>query len=175
LLQESDVYKLSLEKFQTLLIDKWRSFAERVRQSEEIFILECCFIQNPMTLMFARFNEPLRRIATFVQRLEDTMLELNPKLVYLYQDHIEPSFRRVMEERSEAWLNYITWYYTEQGYGQAEGLRGTEGLLQALEARKRYELGLVQTLSLSKCIINNSEAKWDEVLAEIHHFVLELA
>lgn len=173
LLHQSDVYNLPLEKFQTLLIDKWQSFAERVRQSEEVFILECCFIQNPMTLMFGRFNEPLHRIATFVQSLEDTMLELNPKLVYLYQDRIEPSFRRVMEERPEAWLKYITWYYTEQGYGKAAGLRGTEGLLQALETRKRYELELVQTLSLSKRVINNSEPKWDEVLAEIEHFVLD--
>lgn len=173
LLQDFDVYKLTLEKYQSLMLEKWRSFADRVRQSEEVFVLECCFMQNPLTLMFGRFNEPLHRIATFVQSLEETMLDLNPKLVYLYQDRIELSFRRVMEERPEAWLNYITWYYTEQGYGKAEGLRGTEGLLQALEARKRYELELVRTLSLSKCMINNSDAKWDEVLAEIGHFVLE--
>lgn len=105
-LRQSDVYNLSLDLYQELTIEKWQQFAIEVQQTRETVILECCFMQNPVTMMFGRFNCPEVKIIDFIKRLEQIIIPLNPKLIYFHQDDVRSTIERVKKERSTEWLKH---------------------------------------------------------------------
>ncbi len=56
-----DVYDgLPMKDYCRLALQRWQDFQTSAAQSDEITILECCFLQNPLTVMLARHNaDPL--------------------------------------------------------------------------------------------------------------------
>lgn len=166
-LRHSDVYNLSLDLYQELTIEKWQQFAREVQQTRETVILECCFMQNPVTMMFGRFNCSEEMIIDFIKRLERIIQPLNPKLIYFYQDDVRSTLERVTKERSTEWLRHLIWYFTEQGYGKENGYQGLDGVYEVLEKRKEYELNIVDQLDMDTLTINNSAFNWKAVLLDI--------
>ncbi|WP_054957332.1 hypothetical protein [Paenibacillus dakarensis] len=170
-LRKYDLYNLSLEIYEKLILDKWSDFTRQVEHTQETIILECCFIQNPVTLMFGRFNQPEDKITAFIKKIEQMTQLLNPELIYFYQDDVKESLSRVIEERSEEWLQHVIWYFTQQGYGKDMGYQGFDGLCKVMDARKRYELRIMDHLNLDKLIINNSEYDWNIALVKVRGFL----
>jgi len=170
-LRRFDVYNLSVDTYQELIALRWQEFVINAQQSKEIVILECCFLQNPMTMMFGRHNCSLSVISEFIKRLVAIIQPLSPKLIYFYQDDIRASLDQVIQERSKEWLEYFIWYFTEQGYGKSNGYQGLNGLYEVLQKRKQYELNIIDQLDLYKLVINNSARDWDDVLQKISKFI----
>ncbi|OPA73684.1 hypothetical protein BVG16_26680 [Paenibacillus selenitireducens] len=166
-----DVYNVSLDRYQELIVERWLNFVRQVQQSHGTVILECCFLQNPLTLMFGRFNQSKLTITDFIKRLEQIILPLNPKLIYFYQDDIRLTIDRVTNERSNEWLRHLIWYFTEQGYGKENGYHGLDGVCKVLKERKEYELDIINQLKIDKLTINNTESNWKAVLLEISDFL----
>ncbi|MBB3129501.1 hypothetical protein FHS19_004176 [Paenibacillus rhizosphaerae] len=169
-----DVYNGSLDRYQELIMERWTEFVTYAQQSERIVILECCFLQNPLTMMFGRFNQSKQMITDFIKRIETMIQPLDPKIIYFYQDDIKSTINRVIQERSDEWLRHITRYFTEQGYGKAKGYHGVDGLCEVLKVRKEYELDIMDQLKIDKLTINNTEFDWEPVLQEVRGF-LEVA
>ncbi|WP_145946779.1 hypothetical protein [Paenibacillus sp. Y412MC10] len=169
-----DVYNGSLDRYQELVIERWTEFVSHTQLTERIVILECCFLQNPLTMMLGRFNQSQQVINDFLKRLETIIQPLHPKIIYFYQDDIRSTISRVTQERSEDWLRHITWYFTEQGFGKANGYHGVDGLCEVLKVRKEYELDIMDHLKIDKLTINNTEFDLEHVLQEVRGF-LELA
>jgi len=170
-LRKHDIYNLSLEIYQELIIEKWLEFARNAQLSQEIVILECCFIQNPITMMFGRLNQSEIAIAEFIKTLDRIIEPLHPKLIYFYQEDVNTTIHRVIEERPNEWLQHFIWYFTQQGYGKAMGHQGLDGLCEVLQVRKQYEINIIHQLTLQKLIINNSDHDWELVLREIRDFI----
>lgn len=170
-LRQSDVYNLSLDLYQELTIEKWQQFVRGVQQTRETVVLECCFMQNPVTMMFGRFNCPEEKIIDFIKRLEQIIIPLNPKLIYFYQDDVRSTIERVKKERSTEWLRHLIWYFTEQGYGKENEYQGLNGVYEVLEKRKEYELNIVDQLDMNTISMNNSAFHWDVVLQDIRDFL----
>lgn len=166
-----DVYNLPIEQHKQLILGKWSEFALQAAAGEEIYLLECCFLQNPLTIMLGRENEPKAAISDYIHQLYSRIESLNPQLIYLYEDNSSVSFNKVIGERPAEWLEFITWYYTEQGYGKSKGLKGVDGLLKVLELRKTYELELLQELPIGKLLLNKSDVGWTEIAEQINRFV----
>lgn len=155
-IKKNDVYSLSLELHEKLILKRWKDFVSKSKEVEEITIFECCFIQNPVTVTMIRDNSPKSITINYVKKLEKIIKPLNPILIYANQDDIEISLTKIIEERPKEWFEGFKIYYTEQGYGSYFELRDIEGLLKILETRKVLEDNIYQELSLIKYRINNS-------------------
>lgn len=167
----NDVYSLPLAQHQQLVKGKWSSFVERAAMGDEVYILECCFLQNPLTVMLARENEPEPAIAAYIHELHSLIKPLNPLLIYLYQHNFKEIFPQIIAERPAEWLEYITWYYTEQGYGLSKGLNGVEGLLDVLELRKAYELAILKELPIDSIQFDKGMVNWTTIHSQISMFL----
>jgi hypothetical protein len=152
----TDIYELPMKLHMELMEASWRSFAEVAANGDAVYIFECCFIQNPLTIGMIKYNEPANEILAYVKRLEETIKELDPLLIYLEQDDLESAFRKAVKERPIEWSEDFTEYYTGQGYGLSRGWKGLEGTLKVLEARKQLELDTLEQLDLKKAVVNNS-------------------
>ncbi|OCA87652.1 hypothetical protein A8F94_07290 [Bacillus sp. FJAT-27225] len=161
LIFKHDIYELPLEQNIELIADRWADFANSAASGQKIFIFECCFIQNPVTMGMVKYNAPKETTIGYVQKLADSITRLNPLLIYVAQDNLELSFRKAVKERPVEWSNGFISYYTEQGYGKAHNLMGLEGTLQVLEARQSLEKEIFDSLEMRKVIVNNSSFEED--------------
>lgn len=155
-LSKQDIYELPLELNRRLITERWGAFAEQALQEPAVMIFECCFIQNPVTVGMVKYDAPEDQVMDYVLRLEKAILCLNPVLFYIEQDNLEYAFRKALRERPEAWSTGFVHYYTQQGYGKQRGLEGVEGTLEVLEARRRLEYRILDSLGLNKERIYNS-------------------
>ncbi|MDT0160983.1 hypothetical protein [Bacillus sp. AG4(2022)] len=151
----TDIYELPMKLHMELMEASWLSFAEEAN-GDAVYIFECCFIQNPLTIGMIKYNEPANEIMAYVKRLGETIKELDPLLIYLEQDDPESAFRKAVKERPAEWFEGFAEYYTGQGYGLSRGWKGLEGTLKVLEARKQLELDTMKQLDLKKAVVNNS-------------------
>lgn len=155
-LSRQDIYELPLELNRRLITERWEAFAEQALQEPAVMIFECCFIQKPVTVGMVKYDAPDDQVMDYVLGLEKAILGLNPVLFYIEQDNLEYAFRKAIRERPEAWSTGFVHYYTQQGYGKQRGLEGVEGTLEVLEARRRLEYRILDSLGLNKERMNNS-------------------
>lgn len=155
-LWKKDVYELPLEKHIQVIRDRWAAFVERAQKEEQTYIFECAFIQNPVTTAMVKYNAPKEVAIAYVNQLAALVEPLNPVLVYVNQQDSERAFKKAIDERPKAWIDFFINYYTTQGYGLAHGLSGLDGTLQVLQARKNLEFEIINQLSMKKMIFDNS-------------------
>ncbi len=171
-IRANDIYDgLPLEKHCRLLIDNWADFAEKAEQTDGIYIFECCFIQNPVTVMLGRHNAPKQAIIDHVTEVYQKIKKLHPAVIYYHQSDMKATIERAAKERPPEWLDGITWYFTEQGYGKANGLEGFAGLIEVLQVRKTIEMELLRSLPADTLLVDNSDRDWSRSLDEIRRFL----
>ncbi|MCP8968048.1 hypothetical protein [Ectobacillus ponti] len=151
-----DIYELPLELNRRLIADRWRSFAAAAAQEDTVYIFECCFLQNPMTVSMIKYGAAYEESLAYVQELEQAILPLQPMLVYVNQQDLESAFRRAVAERPQAWSEGFAQYYTQQGFGQEQGYEGLDGTLAVLEERRARELRILSQLQLASRQLDNS-------------------
>jgi energy-coupling factor transporter ATP-binding protein EcfA2 len=152
-LSKRDIYELPFEKNQELIVNNWGRFAQ---SAEGIYVFECCFIQNPVTVGMIKYGVSDEKICTYVEKLADKIRKLNPLVIYVSQDNLEFTFTKAVQERPKEWSQFFIDYYTSQGFGKAHGLEGLEGTLEVLKARKGLEEKIIQRLDIPKVVVNNS-------------------
>jgi DNA polymerase III delta prime subunit len=170
-LQKFDVYELSVADYCEVTLMRWQEFAELTEGEDKVYVLECCFLQNPFTFLLAKHNVAKEEIFAHIEKIAKKTTKLNPVILYFEQDNIKESLDRVRKERSEGWFQFISWYYTEQGYGQSRGIAGETGVLHFLEDRKKLEKEVLQNLPIKNLIINNSNFDWDKCKEQIIAFI----
>lgn len=83
-LSRYDVYDgLPMDDYCRLALDRWQDFTEAAGASGEITILECCFLQNPLTVLLARHNADLQSARGQVEKISRIIEPLAPLLIYL--------------------------------------------------------------------------------------------
>ncbi|MEN2768465.1 hypothetical protein [Ornithinibacillus xuwenensis] len=153
---KNDIYELPLEKNIELITDRWRDFTEKANKENKIYIFECCFIQNPITIGMVKYGEQKEKVVNYVHALARIIEKLNPVLFYIEQDDLEFSFRKAVKDRPKSWSDGFIEYYTNQGFGKMNDYRGLDGTIKVLEARRTIEREIVDLLTISKTTINNS-------------------
>lgn len=70
------------------------------------------------------------------------------------------SFNRAICERPKEWpkewIDVFTDFYTNQGYGLSNNLKGLEGVMKVIEARIKIEREVYDSLKLAKYKIDNT-------------------
>lgn len=153
---KKDIYELPFDRNAELIADRWAEFSEKALTEHKIYIFECCFIQNPLTIGMVKYGEPKEKVVQSVNRLAETIERLNPVLFYVDQDDIRYSFKKAVKERPAEWSAGFIEYYTNQGYGKMHQLHGLEGTLQVLEARREIEREIFANLPFGKVLLDNS-------------------
>lgn len=153
---KNDIYELPFEQNMELIVQKWEEFAHQAAQTNKIYIFECCFIQNPLTIGMIKYGVKQEESIEYVMKLKKTIQALNPVLFYVEQDNLEYSFQKAIKERPIEWSEGFVDYYTTQGYGKQHSCKGTEGTIQVLQARKELELKIFENLDMNKVKLNNS-------------------
>lgn len=155
-ISKHDVYELPLEENIAVISESWEEFAKQAETGDKVYVFECCFIQNPVTVGMIKYGAPADVSAAYVKKLADAVEKLNPLLVYVKQENIGNSFRKAVTERPEEWFNGFVHYYTAQGYGLKNALSGLDGTIEVLKARQELEFAILDQLSMPKVVVDNS-------------------
>jgi len=163
----NDIYELPLDLNKELILNNWKRFVKKARQKDKVYIFECVFVQNPVTVSVIRDNSDFAYARNYVEDVLALVEELNPVLIYLKQDNIEKSFKKVIDERPEWWLDFFIDYYTNREFGQAQDLKDLEGTLQGLKEIGQIQSDLIENLEMEKHVINNSHFKKEKTKKEL--------
>ncbi|MFZ0546810.1 MAG: hypothetical protein WAM60_15295 [Candidatus Promineifilaceae bacterium] len=170
-LAQFEIYELPVPKFQRLLQDRWQRFAEKAAAGSTTYVFECCFLQNPITMLMARHNETAENTQRFILELAEIVKSLSPRLLYLLQADIQAAVEQVARERPQAWLDFVMAYHTQQGHGKAQGWQGFEGLINFYKMRQAIELSLLPNLPFPHLLVLH--ATWAEDEAQIAQFLAQ--
>ncbi|WP_128894898.1 hypothetical protein [Longirhabdus pacifica] len=158
---KKDIYEIPLDQNIELISNRWRAFAETAVHDDHTYIFECCFMQNPLAIGMMKENAPNEQVIDYVMQLSETIEHLNPLLIYIEQDDLAFSFNKALTERSKEWSEGFIQYATNQGYGKMHGLKGAEGTLKVLEARRQLESQILDMLKMNTIKVNNSNYDMD--------------
>jgi hypothetical protein len=68
-LAQYEIYELPIATYQRLIERRWRRFAATAASGNAIYIFECCFLQNPLTMFLGGHDEPVIAAETFILEL----------------------------------------------------------------------------------------------------------
>ncbi|WP_410769360.1 hypothetical protein [Fontibacillus sp. BL9] len=153
---QHDVYELPFDRHAEVLTEKWREYGQEAEGRHTMDIFECCFLQNPLTVGLIKYDVPKQDIRQYVRRLEESILKLDPVVIYIDQQAVDRSFRKAVDERPREWCEGFIEYYTGQGFGKNRGLTGLEGTIEILRYKREFTLELLESLRLRKIILNNT-------------------
>ncbi len=157
-LARHDVYETPLPAtYCRLAIDRWARFVAKAQAAPEVVILESCFLQNPLTVLLAKHNVAPEEAAEHLRRLAETVAPLDPLLIYLWQPDTRATLEHAARERPADWLNFVVGYVTRQAWGQANGVRGFDGMVAFYEMRKALELYVLPDLGIDTLDVNNTD------------------
>ncbi|TCN26029.1 hypothetical protein [Mesobacillus foraminis] len=156
-LYDHDIYELPLDIHIELITEKWQEFCRKALHEEKIYIFECCFIQNPVTIGMVKYGVKDDPMIRYIERLAKIIEPLEPLLFYVDQKDVSKSFTKAAGERPEDWFNGFVQYYTQQGFGREIGADGLEGTLKVLQARKSLESVIYSKLQMKKTRLDNSQ------------------
>jgi energy-coupling factor transporter ATP-binding protein EcfA2 len=154
-----DIYEIPFEQNVKLITEKWQDFTKNILSTNDdcITIFECCFIQNPLTMGLVKCNQSKEQNVQYVLGLGRIIHALNPLLIYIDQKDISYTFDKAISERPKDWSEGFINYYTNQGFGQAQGYQGVQGTVQVLQERKKLESEIYGILQMDKVWLDNSE------------------
>lgn len=153
---KNNVYELPLDLHTVLILNRWEDFVNRCVHEDKTVVFECCFIQNPVTMTMIKNNSAPQVTIDYVQSLAKRVVPLKPILLFLEQKNIETSLKKAISERPKEWFESFEDYYTNQGYGLDNNLKGLDGVISILKSRYRLEQEIFESLSLTKYRIDNS-------------------
>lgn len=145
-LAQYEIYELPVPKYQRLVRRRWQRFAEAAATGNTVYIFECCFLQNPLTMLLGRHDETVSAAQSFILELAEVVQGLRPCLIYLHPGDVRATLTKIAGERPSAWLDFVIAYHTQQGHGKAMDWQGFDGLVSFYEMRQGIELALLPQL-----------------------------
>jgi hypothetical protein len=154
-----------LDCHRRLLTDHWREFARARQASETVTILECCFLQNPLSKFIVQHAAAPSTLVEHLSVIAEALRPLHPVVLYLAPPDIEGTIGRIVRERSSEWRDAVIQYCGGGAFGRAHGLHGWDGFLTFLRQRPALERDILAQLPVRTVIIADDTApqRWDRV------------
>jgi hypothetical protein len=171
-----EIYELPVEKHRRLAAEHWQDFTTWALAGETTFIFECCFMQNPLTVLIARHNLDTADAAGHILRLAETTRPLDPLMIYLDPPDIRRTLEKAAQNRPKEWLDYVTGYITGQAWGAANRRSGEsdfDGMVRFYEMRRNLEQDLFVRLpsSWGKLWLDNAGLDWSLTTRQVEEFL----
>lgn len=165
-----DIYELPEPKYRRLALQRWQAFGGWASDKTDVWVLDCCLLQNPITTLLVKHNCDEQIIREHIQAVTEAVPALEPIVVHLHQGDIRATLDRVIAQRPTAWRDFFVSYHTQQEYGRAHQLHGIEGTVQALMARQRLEEELLVQMPVKAVRIDTS-AGWDDARSILRELI----
>lgn len=168
LMESFEVYdhRVGFETFCELHLKRWQRFAEVALTEGSINVFECAYLQNHINelLLFHEMSEV--QIESYLLRLIDTVLKLNPVIIYLDHRDVVHSLRQVSDARVDSkgervWMDRVIAYIESCSFGKSHQLKGFEGMVAYFEHRKSIELRLLQQLPVKAHVVTH-DGDWKQ-------------
>lgn len=156
-----DVYETPPDTFRRLALRRWQLFAARALAERRTWVFDCCFLQNPLTVLLARHDVDPEVVRDHVRAVAATVRELAPVVVHLESADLRATLERAARARPPAWWEFFVEYHTRQAYGRGRGLSGVDGTVAFLRERTALERELLSELPLDLVRIDTSNG-WDD-------------
>jgi Thymidylate kinase len=167
--------RVSLDMFKEIHLRRWRKFGQEMKKTKDkITIFECAFFQNHINELLAVHEKDNHYIIQYLKELIETVLDLNPKLIYLNQISVRDTLNRVAEERVSEnkeiypdWIDLVTEYFKNSNYGKNNDINGFDDIVEYFEKRQENELEGIKQLSIDSFVISNFHYDWDNIIKVI--------
>jgi hypothetical protein len=167
-LERCEVYStLSAPRIMRLTLDRWRDFAQRAYTQESVYVFECCFLQDPLTVLFGQHDCEPEIVQQHILLTADIIHMLDPILIYLNVDSVRTTLEKAIETRPRAWVEFVMDYIATQGIGKVRGWNGFEGMVQFYELLKNQQMEIIPQLGWRSLMFNVSRGDWDHIHARI--------
>jgi hypothetical protein len=170
-LAQYDVYNLPPQKYLSLATERWQEFLAQAVGGENTYIFECCFLQNPLTILLGRHNSAVEVAQTHIMKIAESLKVLQPGLVYLCSSNLRQTLEHAAQTRPQEWVDFVIHYLTQQGYGQARGYQGYDGVIKFYEMRQELELELLPRLGWRQLVIDTRAGEWKDYHRQIEGFM----
>ncbi|MCR6491113.1 hypothetical protein [Cellulomonas sp. P24] len=169
-LARHDVYELPEQLYRRLALRRWRAFAEQAAAAPDVWVLDCCLLQNPITMLMVKHNCNPQTVREHIRAVVESVSALDPVVVQLVQDDIRATLDRAIAERPTAWAESFVGYHTQQAYGRDHSLQGLDGAVQVLTARRHLEDELLEELPVVTVRIDISGG-WDNARSTLRAMI----
>jgi len=160
---------LPWETEKPVMLEKWRSFVSAA-DKDTVYVFNCIMLQNPMCETMMRFGFSENASFDYIKEIADIAAPLEPVVIYLKNDAIRECVERTSAER-EGWLEAVTDYHVNGGYGKSVNAKGFDGYINCLEERQRRELRILSGLDVKSLVLDNAHRDWDKAYEEIRAFL----
>ena len=110
----------------------------------------------------------------YLKELIETVLDFNPKLIYLNQNSVRDTLNRVAKERVSEnkvlyadWIDLVTEYFKNSNYGKHTDINRFDDIVEYFEKRQEIELEAIKQLSIDSFVITNFHYDWDNIIKVI--------
>jgi hypothetical protein len=170
-LAERDVYELALPTHKRLIRERWRSFVETAQAGDEVYLFECCYLQNLLTIAQLKHNLPDPESQRYVDSITEIIRPLNPLLIYLSRRNVRAALQRVAKERPPQWAEHCGAYTDRGAWAQATGHAGFGGFVTWLEIRQSFELNYVADCGLESQVVDVTDGNWSAYQRQVTVFL----
>jgi hypothetical protein len=169
-ISRDDIYNKEAVIYTALIKNKWEQFSEILASTDDVYILDCCLLQNPTTFLSARNDLSEEFIEGFVRALLDIVKKYRPLVIYIEPNDIKKALEHVMLERTEQWFNFVRDYYTTQSYGKNHGLKNDfNGVMSYLKHRVKLEKSILTGANVDWIHIERDQSSWETVNNKIEN------
>lgn len=153
-----------------VMLKKWENF---VRNSDDdtVYVFNCVLLQNPMCETMMRFGFSFDQSLKYIDKIVQLIKPLEPVLIYIKNDNIADSVRKVSVER-EGWLDEVVKYHINGEYGKSINANGFDGYIACLEERQRRELEIIKYSDIQSLILDNPQRNWQDTYKKVSAYIL---
>ena len=88
------------------MLERWQEYAAKAQEEDSIYVFNCVFLQNPMCETMMRFDFSQEDSFSYISDIYKIIRPLNPRVIYLQNDHIAAAIRQAAKERV-GWLDGV--------------------------------------------------------------------
>ena len=151
-------------------LHNWQRLADSLRETGRITILESTIFQT--TIGWQQLIDWERSdILQYTWKVRRIIDDLNPCLIYLYQDDIAGSLRTICHERGQEFEQRLIRHISGTPYGRRTQICGLEGVASFYKTMREITDYLYSTWQTNKIAIETTGGDWQTYHAQIAKFL----
>lgn len=151
---------IGFDDINSVILARWREFAAAQARTNAVTIIESTFFQTAAGFLLSMDFAP-ERITAHLLAAEAAIAELNPALVYFYQNDVASALQAIFADRqADGFEAALVEYVAQTPYGKAHGVNGFDGLLAFCQTWREQVDSVFVRLRINKLAIENAARDW---------------
>ena len=147
-------------------IDKWARFAAEAQHSGMTVVIDGTFF-GYLTWTLHYLNRPVDEMGAYVRAIQNALVPLSSRLIYLRQRDVAATIRNVLAIRGSSWAERTIHKVVDSPYGRAHGLEGSDGLIRFWSDYQSVQDRLFDAVWLPKMRVDVEVGGWAAAEATI--------